>query len=500
MKCFANICRINLLCFFLLISCAGFGKQLSPFDFGFSEAKNGEERFFAVFRTHVEAIKLGAEVDYSGIEEVDLTIPLSAQSIPLSDNTDFKNAKFCVLNNKSDFHLFSMVAVPESIEIDKKELGRIRKSLLELKGRNVLLCISDGNLWVKNRSGYSYGATRNDIVVVKKGRMLNTPIMPYDNISSRPLCNYYPLIMKKKVIKNISFSRDPKSTYKTYFIKIEGQYNLKISNISITTPESPLYGDAAIKIANSAKVRFSDIKINGTYSSEKKFGYGIAMNNVYDACFLRLDAHGKWGVFGTNNVQKISLKDCDINRFDIHCYGRDVVCENTTFRDMYNQFSSLFGTLKFKKCSFINFIPFFAEYSYNAYTGFDFIIDRCKFVVSEKPNKNCILTVGFLDNIENERPELREKCWPNVYINGLAIEVPSGVKEVYLMKIVRPVTSNKPIGYATSFRLNNISIVGENYAKLMLANYKLPVDNKIRVTKKKPARSPMAIHDNISKQ
>ena len=82
--------------------------------------------------------------------------------------------------------------------------------------------------------------------------------MPYDNAASAPICSWYPLDTTHKVFKNISFIRSADSKYMTYLVKFEGQYNVLISNASIKTLASDMNGDVAIKIANSAKVRFRE--------------------------------------------------------------------------------------------------------------------------------------------------------------------------------------------------------------------------------------------------
>ena len=80
-------------------------------------------------------------------------------------------------------------------------------------------------------------------------------------------------------------------------------------------------------------------------------------------------------MFGNNNVNKAMLQNCDINRFDIHCYGKDVSFEKCSFVDFYNQFSSVYCELYFRSCTFTSFFPILMEYSYNAYTGFDLVFD-----------------------------------------------------------------------------------------------------------------------------
>ena len=470
---------------------------LSPIAYGLLSAQDGQERFNILYKTHQDAISQGTTVDYAGLTSIDLVIPENAKSIPLTDKTDFYGVEFHVLNTEKDFCLFSLTAKGDDYAINKASI-RKGQYLADLADANVLLSISDDSLWVKNRIGYSYGATRRDLIVVKNGKLQNDPIMPYNNEYSSPKCKMYRYTNSRKSFGGIKLVRDKESTRKTYLLKVEGQYNVSISDVEIITPANDLYADEAIQIFNSARIRFKNVVIEGTYSRTNKYGYGLSMNNVYDVSFEKLRADGAWGVFGTNNMHKVTLSDCDINRFDVHCYGRDITCKNCTFRNMYNQFSSVYGTVRFSKCLFDKAIPVLIEYSYNAYTGFDLIFEKCKYILSDKSGRNYIVDAGYLDDAENSRSELREKCWPNICINGLEIDVPDGVKDMYLMKIRKSATCDKPLGYVSFFKLNKISFRGSQQPQLVLSNCPIRTSSPVRVTQRNTSRYSVKIIDNIS--
>ena len=495
------IARCWLLSILLLISTSMFSKDISPFDYGLRSARDGVERFNVLYKAHADAVAKGVSVDYSGIGKIELVVPKSAKSIPLSEYTDFKGTEFYVKNTEKDIYLFSLVTKSETINVEKQYLARALTFIPVLAGKDVLLSIEDANLWVEKRSGYSYGATRKDLVVINNGQMQNIPIMTYNNTSSSPKCHAYPYRTNRKIIRGIRLSRSPDSSKKTFLLKVEGQYNLSISDVTIVTPKNALNADSAINIINSASVSFKNIRIEGTYSQKDKYGYGIAMNNVYDVSFDQLYAYGDWGVFGTNNAQDIRLKKSDINRFDIHCYGRDITFKKCVFRNLYNQFSSVYGTVRFVQCSFIDSVPVLLEYSYNAYTGFDLVFEKCYLKVSEASGKNCIVNVGYLNDEKNSRAELEEKCWPNVRIDGMQIDLPPSVNKVYLMNLRKKVSYTNALGYASEFSLNKITVNGNKKGKpveLQLSNYEIPIDHKIRVTQKRNTHPNLSIKDNIS--
>ena len=124
------------------------------------------------------------------------------------------------------------------------------------------------------------------------------------------------------------------------------------------------------------------------------------------------------------------LKNCNINRFDIHCYGKDISFEDCVFVDIYNQFSSIYGLLSFRNCTFKDFFPILMEYSYNAYTAYDVLFNNCTFNLDK--NHNCIVYYPKFCPTENTRPELRKKCLPNVMMLNCRIEAVDGLKKWYV--------------------------------------------------------------------
>jgi hypothetical protein len=409
-------------------------KDLSPLDFGLTQAKNGIERYECLYKTHCAAVKAGVNVSYKGIDSLHIEIPQDAKSIPLTDNNDFDGLVLIVSNKSKNHFIFKMGQNANEIAIDKSsiEKGDYTDEPLLSDGDPVLI-IEDRTPWVKNRRGYEYGAIRKDVVCLKNGRAQNSVIASYDTELSNPSVKFYPQSSSLKKISNITFIRCPENTMRAYLFRISNQSNVVISNIVCETPESSLFSDQMISVLDCANIVFKDITIHGTYSQDKKSGYGISMNNVYNVSFYRLVAHAKWGIFGNNNVNKIRLFDSDINRFDVHCYGRDIFFVNCKFRNLYNQFSSIYGTISFRKCEFFNFIPVLFEPSYNAYTKFDLIFNRC--IIHANEEKNYLISGGELNGINTgERAELSRQEYPNIYINGLKIDLPKEENNYYIYK------------------------------------------------------------------
>ena len=456
---------ILLLLFGITVQQRTFARQfVNPINYGIKNAKTGEERYNILLKCHEDAIHRGCSISYNGLRTLELEIPSNPKSIPLPPFVDFADACIKVKNNQKDFYLFEMKSDLEPVEVNGTQIDcRNYQAVKSLRKGLGLLVIKDNSPWVENRRGHNYGHTRRDIVLVENGVGKNGPISSYSTESSKPAANFRPVSKEAKIIKNIRFKRSKGSTYKTYLVHITNQYNISLERITIVTPDDKeKYGDVAIRMTNCYDVELSEVSIYGTYSQERKFGYGISLNNVYGLHVKNMYARAKWGVFGTNNLQNVKLEDCDINRFDIHCYGRNVRAENCKFSGLYNQFSSIYGRIDFEGCEFKNFVPVLIEASYNAYTPFELMWNNCVFYIDEQ--HNYLMTLSGVPRQVNSRPELNRKCLPNIAIKGCKVIVKKGTKEWYIVK-TGGVNYKNSFDYISEIDIKDIMLVGDKNAK-----------------------------------
>ncbi len=441
-------------------------KVISPLQFGLDEAKSGEERFEVLMRTHEEAVREKAGVSYQGISSIEVVIPAEAKSIPLTDHTDFAGVTLRVRNNQKTLCLFRLTQSATDMAITGKEVdgGNLRKRM-ELAHGLYLVDVTDETPWVGNREGFTYGAIRHDMLVVKDGKALNGPVASYSTPSSKPKATYCAVTPHEKVFCNLTFNRDAASTQKTYLVGMDHQYHVRLSNIVVNTPsDDVMYGDACIQLNYCAKVMLDHITVNGTYSQKGQYGYGINLNAIYDLKVNRMYARARWGVFGTNNLHQVLLTDCDINRFDIHCYGRDVASERCHFSLLYNQFSSVFGTVSFTDCTFTDFRPVLFEYSYNAYTYFKLSFSDCIFNATHSQNYIIYGGDALQHEEKNSRPELSRKFLPDISFNNFVVNVPEGVDEVLVYKFHQPAAETLPVD------MRGIRIVSNHDVKIRPSN------------------------------
>lgn len=488
-----RLLRTYLLCIIAVFGIAACGainkvgkkKDLSPYGFGLATAITGEERYQVLLETHRAAVKSGVNVDYSGIDTIRLEIPAKPSLIPLTQFNDFKGCVFLVKNTQKACYLFGCRNESEAILIDKKliDSGNFRSVDALKRGRHLLI-VEDEKLWVLNREGHSYGHPRRDIMLVENGLAKNKAVKPYNNVYSKPKCTVVKLGDESLIIKNISIVRDPDCTFLTHIANIAGADDVRFENVSIKTPESELTDDRGISIYDCTNVTMDNVRIDGTYSHLDHSGYGIFLNNVWNYKATRLYGKANWGIYGNNNVNVTRIEDSQINRFDIHCYGRDISFKNVNFFDLYNQYSSVYGTIRYDKCTFTNFTPVLNGGSYNAFVKHEVVMNDCVFNVT--PNKNYILKMENMKEANNSRHELVEKCFPNVRIKNLVVNMTKGTEEFFMFY-------EKKVGEGViNVELSNITIdgltinpSGEKPVKWMsLSNFKIgtkaPVDCQIK--------------------
>lgn len=440
-------------------------KSLSIKDFKTTLCEFNASNYFTLKEFHEQAIALGFDLDYSGLDTVKLEIPANAAPIPIPNSINFQNVVFLVKNKNKDFYLFKFCNDLTPIEICKECLKKNKGlNLPEFKNKKILLVATDENPWVKERKGYNATQVRKDIFIIDDCKRLNDPIKPIDSEYSTPSFSYCDVTNGFIYIENLKFIRTKDSSYKTFCLSVENSNDVKINNIHIETPASELYGDAILRFLNCTNLTLKNISINGTYSQKDKYGYGFSMNNIYNCKMENLYGNGNWGVFGTNNVNNVDIEDSDLNRFDIHCYGKDVYCANTTFRNLYNQFSSFFGKLTYSHCKFVNFVPVTIDGSYSAYTSFDVIFEECDITLdSKRPFLFNMTTSKFM--IDTIRPELTNLEWPNVTMKDTNITCPIPNKTIYLFHTYK----NEEIVLDKRFKLD-LQDVNFNNLEFRLSN------------------------------
>lgn len=422
--------RYYLFFLFILLSLGIRAHTINPLQFGLAIAKNGQERFEIIRRCHVMAREHGDEVSYEGVDTIYLEIPEHAEPIPLSERTDFAGATLIVKNVSHDMYLFRLSNDAKKIELKGSQIykGFRYDSLVNVK--YCLLLVNDEMPWVKERKGYGHVVYRKDMLLLHNGVIQNDPVTDYNSKQSKPSGSLCPVNDRKKYVRNVCFVRDVDSKYKTRLVDFVFQYNVELSNVETITPDNDvMYGDAIISFHDCCKSLVRDVKIRGSYSQIKKYGYGITISGNYDITIDRMYGHAKWGIFYMDNTHKVVLKNSDVNRFDCHCYGRDFKIDNTILSNSPSAYSSMYGDFVFTHCTFNDTDPVGLRQEYNANTPFNIYFKHCVFNVSKK--HDCFVRINGLINEDANRVELLEKNLPNISVTDCKITLLDDIKDFY---------------------------------------------------------------------
>jgi len=460
-------------------------KNISPLDYGLKAAPTGEIRYNVLFKAHRDACVKGVDVDYTGVGDLQITIPAGASSIPLTRNTDFKGITLTVLNNQKNIYFFQMTDPVFPVTVSGDAIDRADYSgVPELATGTHLLCVQDDSLWVAKRGGekYDYGATRKDLFLVKNGVGSCEPCASYNTPATRVNATYREVDEEQKTFCNLNFVRDPNSSAKTFVVKFNYQNNVFCHHVDLTTTniDETSEGDSAISFTGCTNILCEDMYINGTYSWTNMYGYGISCNGVWNATFRRIRSNTKWGVFGNNNTHDSFVDNCDIDRYDTHCYGKNITITNSRIIGRGMPCSSIFGTIRIENSMFKNCYFFAMRPDYNSYVPFEMVIKNCEYY----PNSSALMSMGRMDNIINSRPELAEKCWPNVTIDGLIVHVPSSVSQMYLFFPSTQYSYSKGLGHIQKISMKDVSFVYPESKKTVpfyVSRYNTTLSNDIQM-------------------
>lgn len=400
----------------------------------------------AIYEAQSQAVALGTTVDYSLWRDslIRMQIPQGAKSIPLACENDFCNMVLEVTNTSHQLYLFahSNPATPIELSPEQVDSGLFP----QLDSGAYLLILKDENPWTV-RVSYGYNVFRQDLLFVQDGSAMNRPVMPYGSPATQMKASIVPITRSADLLfQNLHLRRTPESTRQTRLLSLSNLCNVRLTNLSVATPQyqpfrsrvtdslpatpssvtsrlrtpHKLEHDEVIALSHCALVEINDVVIDGTYTVPGSYGYALSVNNTYRLSCHRVMADANWGVFGSNNMSVTSLQGCLLNRFDIHCYGRDVFASGCTFFGKQTQFSSFYGTLKFDGCLFDDCIPVRIRGDYNAHTPFDIYMIDCTFRATNK--NRSLVNVILQDTSVNPRPELAERQLPRLHVEGLRVQ------------------------------------------------------------------------------
>ena len=413
-----NITNLNNSTIFKNVSLSGsISSELSPYMFGFRP--NQADSYSEIYLTHLAAKELGTSISYNGIKEVNIRVSAGFESIPLTGQDDFCGAVFHITNTQStgSYILFTLTGeddiVPNSITLDNVRNGNYSLD----NNKQYTLFVKDTKLWTARRGATSAeDRYREDVICIRNNKAINYPCTTYDTDVSIE-CTLMEDKPYQRYLRNLTAIRED-GIGMIKFISIEYCSNMEISNVTLNTfkgNNTPKNGDNAFIMKHCALFNITNMNINNVYSVSGS-GHGYELDTVYHIVYDNITGYdNNWGIFGANNVNDVAIYNSNINRFDVHCYGRDIKFYNCTFTgNKYNQFSGMYGIISFEDCIFgSQFLPYLQEGTYNAYTFHELIFKNCQFYA----NRGLYL-FGF-EKATNPRSELADKYLPSIRMENI---------------------------------------------------------------------------------
>lgn len=420
--------------------------------------------------------------DSQKVIDIDLATISVFKPLTLTQQTDFKNWTFRVKNAPSDFKYLFYLAKSQvhakGVFLSKRQIDTGNfEDVAEFSSYNkVLVHIEDKNPWChRQTASVSEDFFRSDILLVENGRAINKVIAPYQTCESNPVCKYMDGDGGPYVFKNLNFVRDSTCHNNFGLLLVTYLDDVTIENVSISTPYTyDIVGDLCIRVYNSTNVMLKNISIDKTYSTEEHSGYGFNCINVWNLNVVNVNgATPRWGVFGNRSINTATIKNSVLNRFDVHCYGRDIYCKDCEFKNenvnpnntqtyhAMNRYSGMYGYIRYEKCTFKDFRPLRIDHEYNAYSGFDVYFKDC-IMEFRRASFNCLVELNLINNTRNLRQELNHKALPNIIIEGkhnendvtekgyLEVRVASWADYLNLFHIYNAPTYSEGLGYLSN--------------------------------------------------
>lgn len=460
-------------------------KPISLVELGILDAPDDTARYAILCSAYASALRENTTVSYEGLDTLRLAIPSRDNiSIPIGPHHDFSHVVLLVSNNSRGGSLFSYTRQPDlQLSADTTDTLALKKlnraidsgdftSFPTLAHGSWVIEITDSTPWVSQRVGHAYGHYRKELFLIQDGRSLDRPAMPFSGTVSSPNLRCYSASDTDFTFSNVTLLRDSASTSRTYLLSAENIAHAHLSNITVVTPSSTLVDDCAIRIYNCHDLLLDSVTILGSYSRGDHSGYGLLLDNIHFAHIRHLYARTPWGVFGTNNMHTTLIEHSDFDRYDIHCYGLDVTLRHCHQQDSYNQFSSLHGTLLYDSCTLSNFTPVLIESSYNAYPHFTLVMRHCSWHLTRE--RHTLMLAGRLDTPEPIRPELHNKCLPDVEISDLRLTSDQSLRPI-LFHFSGKNTDTPQYG------ISHINISYDAFPQSKIRSFLLS-DNKIRLS------------------
>ena len=287
-----------------------------------------------------------------------------------------------------------------------------------------------GLMFLDDKIPLYYRATNNDsyrrrdVLLVQNNELTTTPIMEYDNDPDTDVeISIMPISKGGFKFGNLKFDRSG-ATEITPLVWISYCYRPEFYNIILDSTHHEWHDNCesgTIRLEWVYAPYLHDISANmclGDIVGTNQPNYNFVFQGATNVVLERVYANSKWHSFGNRCVNGVVCRDCVLDQWDNHVYGKNFFFENCTF------FTDHLGTpevgiMKFVHCRFKHSKIGYTSDSDVASYPTHRIFEGCIFEDQETP----LVRVSKLYTPENPRQLIVSEKFPSLTLRDCILNV-----------------------------------------------------------------------------
>jgi len=397
--------------------------------------------------------------------EYNATIHLEAEKV-----YDFNNVTIYAHSLTLSRYLFTLEVYDfkteqnRTIETEYKKISEaVQDGFFQYK--QGIMFITD-NTPLYNRVTTKVDYERRDVLLVQNNELCNIPIMDYDNDPDTDAVIKFMPITKGFKFCNLRYDRSG-SENMAPLIWINYVYKPEICNIIIdSTHQWKGYCESGtIRLEYVYAPYLHDLALNNCYGDvvgTDQVNYNINMQGATNVIIERVFANSKWHTFGNQSINGVVCRDCVLDQWDSHVYGRDFLFENCTFHLDHLGCPEV-GFLKCIHCKFIDSNVGYLSDSDVSVFPTKRIFEGCTFESQDKP----LVRVSPMHEHDEVRALVFSERYPSLTLKDCIINV-SAKRTTYVLYEVAEGYNDSTTG--EFIRSNGNLIDGEEMADINIEN------------------------------
>lgn len=322
-------------------------------------------------------------------------------------------------------------------------------------------------LYTRVSNGVNY--YRRDMILVQNNEMCTAPIMDYDDDPDTDArIKFMSVTHGGFKFCNLRYDRTG-SEEMSPLLWVNYCYKPEVYNVTIDSDHPEFKG-----YCESGTLRFEyvfqpylhDLSLDsclGDVVGTNQAQYNIVIQGATKVVIERVNANAKWHSFGNQSINGAVCRDCILDQWDSHTYGRDYLFENCTFHTDHLGAPEV-GIMKFVHCRFLNSRTGYLSDSDTASFPTHRIFEGCVF----DDHETSLVAVSPIYTPANPRVLLVSEKYPSLTVRDCIINVAT-YKTTWVMYEVNSVnTSLIQSNEMADIRIENLTINTNSQESLRL--------------------------------